>query len=101
VHDVESDRGAEGAVTVEVGRVFDVPEAWLVRDTIARTCGDTRIVLDFKRTDELHDFALAVLIEALSNLRRKVEIRGLMGHHRALLRLLGSTVEQQAEAAAK
>jgi len=98
---VESETGAEGVITVEVGRVFDVPEAWLVRDNIARTRGDVRIVLDFRRTDELHDFALAVLIEALANLRRRVEIRGLMGHHRALLRLLGSAAEQQAEAVAK
>lgn len=76
-------------VSLEVGRVFDVPEAWLVRDSISRASPTARIVLDFRRTAELHDFALAVLVEALTTLDRRVELRGLGKHHQSLLRLLG------------
>lgn len=86
-------------VSIEIGRVFDVPEAWLARDQIQRTPAGTRVILDFHRTSELHDFALAVLIEALSHASRKVQIRGLGRHHRSLLKLLGRSVEALAGSA--
>lgn len=76
-------------LTVEVGRVFDVPEAWLIRDTIARAPKATRIALDFRRTAELHDFALAVLVETFAKEQDRIELRGLGRHHQSLLRLLG------------
>lgn len=77
-----------GVLTVEVGRIFDVPEAWLIRDHLARAPQDTRLALDFRRTAELHDFALAVLVETLSKEAHRLELRGLGKHHQRLLRML-------------
>lgn len=78
-----------GTLSIQVGRVFDVPEAWLIRDTIARAPNTVRIALDFRRTAELHDFALAVLVETLAKEKERIELRGLGRHHQSLLRLLG------------
>lgn len=78
-----------GVLSIEVGRVFDVPEAWLVRDAIGRAPKEMRIALDFRRTAELHDFALAVLVETFAKEQHRIELRGLGRHHQNLLRLLG------------
>ncbi|MDQ3263179.1 MAG: hypothetical protein M3Y59_05895 [Myxococcota bacterium] len=85
----EKTESEPGTLLLEIGRVFDVPEAWLVRDAITRAPPDLKLTLDFHRTAELHDFALAVLIELLSRENRKVEIHGLNAHQQSLLRLLG------------
>jgi len=82
-----------GSLLLEIGRVFDVPEAWLVRDAIARAPANLKLTLDFRRTGELHDFALAVLIELLAKENRSVEVRGLGTHHQSLLRLLGRPLQ--------
>lgn len=78
-----------GVLSVQVGRVFDVPEAWLVRDAIVRAPPRMKIALDFRRTAELHDFALAVLVETLAKEKHRIELRGLGKHHQNLLRMLG------------
>lgn len=84
-------------VSIEVGRVFDVPEAWLVRDAIARAPKDVKVALDFRRTAEMHDFALAVLVQTLARMERPVEFRGLGKHHQSLLKMLGTPVSNAAQ----
>ena len=95
--EVKNGAGMSAAVSIEVGRVFDVPEAWLVRDAIQRAAEDARVLLDFRKTVELHEFALAVLIQALARQKRKLDVRGLSGHHRRLLRMLGAAVDEAPE----
>lgn len=90
-----------GVLSVEVGRVFDVPEAWLIRDAIRRAPPEMRIALDFRRTAELHDFALAVLVETFTREKERIEVRGLGRHHRSLLRLLGGKPGAEARPAAE
>lgn len=74
---------------LRVQPTFDVPEAWRLRDEIgART--PMPVVIDFGRVREFHDFALAVLVDAVAALGvRALSIQGLGMHQRRLLEYLG------------
>ncbi len=75
---------------IPVGDVFDVPEAWRVRDLITSCSTHEEILLDFRRTHEFHDFALAVLLAGLANATHPpVAALGLSAHQMASLRYLG------------
>lgn len=75
--------------SIRVGSVFDVPEAWRVRDLITSS-SDDEILVDFRRTQEFHDFALAVLLAGLARANHPpVAARGLGARLMAVLRYLG------------
>jgi hypothetical protein len=88
-----------------VGSIFDVPEAWRIRDLLESSDSHERILIDFRRTQEFHDFALAALVSALSKIwHPPVAAVGLGAHQVSILRYLGcdpQTLEptMQAEAA--
>jgi hypothetical protein len=75
---------------IPVGDVFDVPEAWRVRDLITSCSSHDEVLLDFRSTYEFHDFALAVLLAGLANATHPpVAALGLGAHQMASLRCLG------------
>ena len=74
---------------IRVGKIFDVPEAWRVRDAVA-SCANRALVLDFRPTSEFHDFAMAALLTALTKIDHPpLTAVGLGAHQRAILRYLG------------
>jgi hypothetical protein len=80
----------ELALRIPVRDVFDVSEAWRVRDLITSCSSHDEILLDFRRTHEFHDFALAVLLAGLANANHPpVAALGLGAHQMASLRYLG------------
>lgn len=75
---------------IRVRDVFDVPEAWRVRDLITSCSNHDEVRLDFRRTHEFHEFALAVLLAGLANANHPpVVALGLGAHQMASLRYLG------------
>ena len=75
---------------IPVGEVFDVSEAWRVRDLITSCSSHDEVLLDFRRTHEFLDFALAVLLAGLAKANHPpVAALGLGAHQIASLRYLG------------
>lgn len=86
----EAPAGTESVL--EAGALFDVPAALRLAEEIARMPPAAQVVIDFLRTRECHDFALATLSQALVRLgsgARHVRTRGLNRHHARVLRYLG------------
>lgn len=84
---------AGSEAVLDAGALFDVPAALRLADHIARMPPASLVVVDFLRTRECHDFALAALSQALVRLRRdgpQVRLRGLNRHHARVLKYLGS-----------
>lgn len=89
VEAAEREHPAAGT-TFRVAETFDVGVALKLREEIARLPPSQPILLDFSRTRECHDFALAALVHALVTMGREgVTTRGLRDHHRRLLKYLG------------
>ena len=77
---------------LEAGTLFDVPAAMRLASEIARMPPAAQVVIDFVRTRECHDFALATLSQALVRMgggAPRVRTRGLNRHHARVLRYLG------------
>jgi len=77
---------------LEAGALFDVPAALRLAEEIARMPPAAQVVIDFLRTRDCHDFALAALSQALVRLGGggpRVRTRGLNQHHARVLRYLG------------
>src|SRR6185295_7180985 len=83
---------AVSEAVLEAGALFDVPAALRLAKAIASMPQASKVVIDFLHTRECHDFALAVLAQALVRLDGgvlQVKTRGLTTHHERLLRYLG------------
>jgi hypothetical protein len=77
---------------LEAGAMFDVPAALRLATEISRMPAASQVVIDFVRTRECHDFALAVLSQALVRMgvaAPQVRARGLTSHHTRVIRYLG------------
>src|SRR5262245_54198138 len=90
----ESAAGLEAVseAVLEAGALFDVPAAMRLAKAIASMPRTSQVVIDFLHTRECHDFALAVLAQALVRADGgvlQVRARGLTTHHERLLRYLG------------
>jgi len=79
---------------LEAGALFDVPAALRLAEQVARMPPASQVVIDFVRTRECHDFALATLSQALVRLGGGLQVRtrGLNRHHARVLRYLGEPV---------
>jgi hypothetical protein len=77
---------------LDAGAMFDVPAAMRLASEISQLPAAAQVVIDFVRTRECHDFALAVLSQALIRMGRtpQVKARGLTTHHTRVLRYLGN-----------
>ncbi|HVE85465.1 MAG TPA: hypothetical protein VND93_21575 [Myxococcales bacterium] len=87
--DVIPSGGSEAVL--DAGGLFDVPAALRLAQEIARLPPSASVVIDFVRTRECHDFALAALSQALvrmAGLGPQVKTRGLNQHHARVLRYL-------------
>jgi len=82
---------ADAEKVLEAGALFDVPAALRVAEQIARLPPASQVVIDFLRTRECHDFALATLSQALVRMGSGLQVRtrGLNRHHARVLRYLG------------
>lgn len=92
--DAEPGVGTEAVreAVLEAGALFDVPAALRLAKAIAGLPPASRVVIDFLHTRECHDFALAVLAQALGRMKGgvlQVRARGLTTHHERVLRYLG------------
>lgn len=86
----------EVEAVLDAGSVFDVPAALRLTDHISRLSSASAVVIDFLRTRECHDFALAALSQALVQPGRigpRVRLRGLTRHHARVLRYMGEPVD--------
>lgn len=78
------------STTLQVDGVFDVSAAVKLREAISQLPTDEDVMLDFSRTKECHDFALAALVHAIATMNRtRVITRGLSSHQLRLLKYLG------------
>ncbi len=75
---------------IRLERAFDLPAARLVEYTLKRTGPGDRVRVDFGRVQQFHDFAVAVLAQALIKHRDVVvKVEGLRMHQVRLLRYFG------------
>lgn len=92
---MDAERAAGTEAVLEAGLLFDVPAAMRVATEIAGLPPASQVVIDFLRTRECHDFALAVLSQALARMGgegSQVRTRGLTTHHARVLRYLGGPI---------
>jgi len=76
--------------TIRLGKVFDVPAARLIENTLKRMGAGDRVRIDFGRVHEFHDSGIAVLAEALGgNGEIVVVLDGLRTHQVRMLRYFG------------
>jgi hypothetical protein len=72
---------------------FDRGCAWALRERLERD-GAVEAVLDFTRTREFADLAVAILAHGLTLGRRRVMLRGLRQHELRIFRYCGVAVEE-------
>jgi anti-anti-sigma regulatory factor len=76
-------------VEIRMEGVFDVAAAQTVVRAIERASADRDVRVDLTHVREFHDFAVAVLAQALARRRERVAVRGLRQHQLRLLNYLG------------
>lgn len=82
--------GRADELVIRLEGTFDVPAAWRVRDTIARSRPGQQVCIDLTHVRESYDFGIAVLAQALGpHDARRVRISGLRQHQLRMLRYLG------------
>ncbi|HSM93607.1 MAG TPA: STAS domain-containing protein [Anaeromyxobacteraceae bacterium] len=77
------------AVEIRMEGVFDVSAAQVVVRAIEKTPADRFLQIDLTHVREFHDFAVAVLAQALAQRPEHVAVLGLRQHQRRLLAYLG------------
>lgn len=76
-------------VEIRVEGVFDVTAAQGVVRTLDKAPAERDVIVDLTHVREFHDFAVAVLAQALAKRRENVSVRGLRQHQLRLLNYLG------------
>ena len=82
-------------VEIRMDGVFDVEAAQSVVRALEKAPTERDVRVDLTHVREFHDFAVAVLAQALAKRRENVTVRGLRQHHMRLLGYLG--LAQKAE----
>jgi anti-anti-sigma regulatory factor len=77
------------SVEIRMEGVFDVSAAQGVVRTLEKAPADLFVRIDLTHVREFHDFAVAVLAQALAKRRENVTVCGLRQHQLRLLRYLG------------
>ena len=82
-------------VEIRMEGVFDVTAAQTVVRALDKAPNDCEFRVDLTHVREFHDFAVAVLAQALAKRRENVTVRGLRQHQLRLLNYLwlGQTAE--------
>jgi anti-anti-sigma regulatory factor len=78
-----------GPVEIRMEGVFDVAAAQTVVRAIERSSSERDVRIDLTHVREFHDFAVAVLAQALAKRRERVAVCGLRQHQLRLLQYLG------------
>lgn len=76
-------------VEIRMEGIFDVAAAQSVVRALDRTPSEQDVRVDLSHVREFHDFAVAVLAQALAKRRENVSVRGLRQHQLRLLNYLG------------
>ncbi len=76
-------------VVIRMEGVFDVSAAQTVVRALDRAPDGNPVRVDLTHVREFHDFAVAVLAQALAKRRENVSVRGLRQHQLRLLNYLG------------
>ena len=74
---------------IRMDGVFDLSAAQLVVRALERAPAERDVRIDVTHVREFHDFAVAVLAQALAKRRERVAVRGLRQHQLRLLTYLG------------
>jgi len=86
---VELSSSSYEPVEIRMEGVFDVTAAQTVVRALDRSPMETDVRIDLTHVREFHDFAVAVLAQALAKRRDRVAVRGLRQHQLRLLNYLG------------
>jgi hypothetical protein len=86
---VQSAKAIPEVVEIRLEGVFDVSAAQSLVSALGRAPAEREVRIDLTHVREFHDFAVAVLGEALSQRRDHVAVRGLSQHQLRLLTYLG------------
>lgn len=78
-----------GRVVLRPGRVFDAAAARRLHEILRRTATASTVLVDFRRVQDSHDAAMAMLAEDLASERGRVSVVGLCRHQCRLLRYFG------------
>lgn len=76
-------------VEIRMEGVFDVAAAQQVVRALDKAPAERDVQIDLTHVREFHDFAVAVLAQALAKRRERVVVRGLRQHQLRLLTYLG------------
>lgn len=76
-------------VEIRMEGVFDVAAAQSVVRALDKAPAERDVLVDVTHVREFHDFAVAVLAQALAKRRENVAVRGLRQHQLRLLNYLG------------
>jgi anti-anti-sigma regulatory factor len=76
-------------VEIRMEGVFDVAAAQSAVRALERAPAERDVRIDLTHVREFHDFAVAVLAQALAKRRDRVSVRGLRQHQLRLLTYLG------------
>lgn len=76
-------------VEIRLDGVFDVSAAQAVVRALDKAPPERELRVDLTHVREFHDFAVAVLAQALAKRRENVTVRGLRQHQLRLLNYLG------------
>jgi anti-anti-sigma regulatory factor len=83
-------RKKPGQTIVKLEGVFDVPSARRVEALIERASAGDTVLIDLSLVREFHDFAIAILAQALKHAGPvRVAIQGLRQHQARVLRYFG------------
>jgi hypothetical protein len=82
------------AAIIRLEGTFDLPSARLVAYSLKRMSPGDAVRVDFSRVRQFHDFAIAVLAQALTSAEAMhVKVEGLGTHHVRLLRYFGVSAD--------
>jgi anti-anti-sigma regulatory factor len=86
---MQTDASDYAPVEIRMEGVFDVTAAQAVVRAIEKAPSEREVRIDVTHVREFHDFAVAVLAQALAKRRENVSVRGLRQHQLRLLNYLG------------
>jgi hypothetical protein len=79
-----------------MGNDFLPDDAWNIHEVVERAVTGTRMVLDFRRVRDCHDFALSLLARDILSGRVTIDLRGMTQHQERVLSYFGVEADRPA-----
>lgn len=86
---MQASRAGDGNDVIRLNGVFDGVAARRLEGALLRAEPGTSFQVDLSKVQEFHDFAIAVLANAMRHSQAHVSVKGLRQHHLRLLRYFG------------